>query len=136
RPARDTTIAGGSSRAHTHGAHARAIPLFHSVEGLAERRYTLRGATAGSRARGAAPLSSLLPPRALFWRVESAARRARRGRAGAGQDPIPEWRPVRAIGAGAAARPGRLEQHRVARRVRRAVRAISLLRSGARCRRI
>ena len=127
RPPHSAAVARGSSRAHTHGTHACAIPLFHPVEGLAERRYAVRRAFARSRALRPAPLSSLLPPRALFWRVEPATRGAGRRRSGLRRDPIPQRRSVRALRAGAAARPGRLEQHRVARRVRRVVRAISLL---------
>src|SRR5207253_11216698 len=107
RPAHDAAVARGSSRAHTHGTHAGAIPLFHPVQGLAERGSAVRRAFARSRALRPAPLSSVLSPRALFWRVEPATRGAGRRRSGLRQDPIPQRRTVRALGARTAARPGR-----------------------------
>src|SRR5207248_6444202 len=69
---------------------------------------------------------------ALLWRAEPPPWRPLARRARAGTPAVLERRAVRADHARAAPRAGAVEQRRVARRVRRAVRAVSLL--GARVR--
>src|SRR5881628_3953509 len=66
---------------------------------------------------------------AVLRRTQSAARRALEARPRPGPAAVPERRAVRADRAGAAPRGGLMEQRGVARGLRRAVRAVPLLRA-------
>ena len=62
----------GSPCAHADGAHPRALPLFHPVEGLAQWRHPLCAPTPRSGPLGAPALPPVLSPRPLLRCAESA----------------------------------------------------------------
>src|SRR5207247_10708808 len=117
------TLAPRSSRPDADRADTRALPLFHPVEGLVERRHPLRRAAARPRARHPPPLSSRVPPRAVLRRLESPAGHPRLRGARVGQCPLPQRRSVRPVAPRAAAWARGTEQRRLAGGLPRSVRA-------------